>query len=367
MAVIAVREKDVREKSQKVEAALKAGEPVSDQEFHLLLDELRDENSRSRLREAAWVSIIFHLVLLFVVKESPRFFPVKNVSLITPQQQIAESDRAKELKFLELPPDASKYMTPKPSEVISDQNRVAQSRNPQLDRQMQELLRDNRRPNPAGAPIPQPQQRPAPPQQMAQQQPQQQPQQQAPQQSTGQYRMQQQPQNQIAELQTPNMGGGAFPTIPSSAGSAIQQAARATVHQRGGYGDYGSGPAQQAANRGDLDILSDTMGVDFAPYLSRVKQQVQTNWWNIIPEVARPPLMKQGRVVIEFVIMKNGQIGGIKMNSNGYSGDISLDRAAWGGITASNPFQPLPSEFKGEYLALRFYFYYNPDKSKELR
>lgn len=365
MAVIAVRQKSDTRKED-VEAALKSGEPVSDQEFHLLLEELRDENSRSRLREAAWISIIFHLVLLFVVKESPRFFPTRNVSLITPEQTIADAQKSKEMKFLELPPDASRFMKPKPSDIISDQNRTAQSRNPQLDRRMEELLRDNRRPNPAGAPVPQPQQRPAPPQQVAQNtQQQQQPQQQAPpQQNPGQYRMQQQPQNQIATLNPPT--GGAFPQVPSSAGSAIEQAARATVHQRGGYGDYGSGPAQAAANRGDLDILSDTMGVDFAPYLSRVKQQVQTNWWNIIPEVARPPLMKQGRVVIEFVIMKNGQIGSIKMNPNGYSGDVSLDRAAWGGITASNPFQPLPSEFRGEYLALRFYFYYNPDR-KELR
>jgi hypothetical protein len=45
----------------------------------------------------------------------------------------------------------------------------------------------------------------------------------------------------------------------------------------------------------------------------------------------------------------------------GPSGDVSLDRAAWGGITGSNPFPPLPSEFHGQYLALRFHFYYNPD------
>ncbi len=43
------------------------------------------------------------------------------------------------------------------------------------------------------------------------------------------------------------------------------------------------------------------------------------------------------------------------------SGDVTLDRAAWGGITASDPFPSLPVEFKGEYLALRFRFFYNPD------
>jgi outer membrane biosynthesis protein TonB len=46
------------------------------------------------------------------------------------------------------------------------------------------------------------------------------------------------------------------------------------------------------------------------------------------------------------------------------SGDVALDRAAWGGITASNPFPPLPDEFGGSYLALRFHFYYNPQKGE---
>jgi hypothetical protein len=45
------------------------------------------------------------------------------------------------------------------------------------------------------------------------------------------------------------------------------------------------------------------------------------------------------------------------------SGDMALDRAAWGGITASNPFPPLPSEFSGSYIRLRFSFRYNPEKT----
>ena len=30
----------------------------------------------------------------------------------------------------------------------------------------------------------------------------------------------------------------------------------------------------------------------------------------------------------------------------------------------SNPFQPLPGEFGGQYLGLRFTFFYNPDKDE---
>jgi TonB family protein len=75
--------------------------------------------------------------------------------------------------------------------------------------------------------------------------------------------------------------------------------------------------------------------------------------------VARPPIMKQGKVAIEFAILKNGDVAGMKLV--GPSGDVALDRAAYGSITNSNPFPPLPREFGGQYLALRFYYYYNMD------
>ena len=53
--------------------------------------------------------------------------------------------------------------------------------------------------------------------------------------------------------------------------------------------------------------------------------------------------------------------GGVE---SGSSGDVSQDRAAWGGITASTPFAPLPDEFGGQYVKLRFHFHYNPDKAE---
>lgn len=114
---------------------------------------------------------------------------------------------------------------------------------------------------------------------------------------------------------------------------------------------------------GALDVLSDTMGVDFGPYLARVLHDVKQNWYNLIPESARPPIMKKGKVAIEFAILKDGSVRGMRLEDGGSSGDPALDRAAWGGITASNPFPPLPPEFGGQYLALRFHFFYNPDRS----
>jgi outer membrane biosynthesis protein TonB len=67
--------------------------------------------------------------------------------------------------------------------------------------------------------------------------------------------------------------------------------------------------------------------------------------------------MKKRKLAIEFAITKDGKIARMKLVA--ISGDVQLDRAAWGAITASDPFRPLPSEFKGKFLALRLRFSYN--------
>jgi TonB family protein len=149
-------------------------------------------------------------------------------------------------------------------------------------------------------------------------------------------------------------------------GSLIAQAAQATTANRGAYGgdggDYGLGMGRKpTATMGNVEILSDTMGVDFGPYLQRVLHDIKMNWYNQIPEEARAPILKKGKLSIEFAILKNGNVAGMQLDQS--SGDVALDRGAWGGITLSNPFPPLPEEFKGQYLSLRIIFFYNPDKA----
>ncbi len=107
----------------------------------------------------------------------------------------------------------------------------------------------------------------------------------------------------------------------------------------------------------DLAILTDTMGVDFGPYLARIKAIVRSNWMTALPPQVFPPISKQGKLSIEFVILKDGKISGMTLHTT--SGDVALDRAAWASITASNPFPPLPTEFPGRLLGLRFYYFYN--------
>jgi len=122
--------------------------------------------------------------------------------------------------------------------------------------------------------------------------------------------------------------------------------------------DFDATKPWPATDESSIKILSDTMGVDFGPYMKRLKTEVQHHWEPLVPESARPPMMKSGLAVIEFSIMKDGAVRGMKLVQP--SGDFGMDRAAWGAITSSMPFPAFPQAFKGEYLLLRCRFLYNP-------
>jgi len=314
---------------------------------HLLI-QLQDDLARSRRREAAWISIITHLVLIILlvnIERLEKYLPwhtavaVKNLS------------SAKDITFLELPPDLQKQQPRPNTNIASDKNRTAMTRHPELD--VKELRKSLATPPPGRSGSSGPQTAEQQPAQAAAAPPQ-----------TQTSNQQQAANPQIAQLQTP-----AKPNIANefkkyagnmSAGSAVQEAARGSKSvggQQGTGGDFGLGRGAHGRQMGNLDVLSDTMGVDFGPYLQRVLHDVKQNWYNAIPESAQ---MKKGKLSIEFAITKDGKVAGMKLVAA--SGDIPLDRAAWAGITASDPFPPLPAEFGGQYLALRFTFFYNPSK-----
>jgi outer membrane biosynthesis protein TonB len=98
---------------------------------------------------------------------------------------------------------------------------------------------------------------------------------------------------------------------------------------------HGDPSSSAATAQIELEVLNNTQGVDRRAYLQTVEKIIKIKWYNWIPESARPLIMKRGQVVIEFAILKDGKIAGMKLVSG--SGDVALDRGAWGAITASNP------------------------------
>jgi TonB family protein len=324
--------------------------------------QLQDDLSRSRRREAFWISVVVHMIvalLLINADRIARFLPHRTVVMTAP---VTPSD--KDLTFLELPPDEQKLTKRPDTNVLSDKDRIATSKAPRLNRDDLKKILGSPRPGTPGPTLPpSPAPQPAPPAAAGQSQA-------APQQQAAPPPP---PTNQSAKLQMPVAPSAkpSFNTPTLTPGQMIAQAAQAAAANHGAYsgdnGDYGSVFGRQpTAAMGPMDILSDTMGVDFGPYLTRVLHDVKINWYSVIPESAKPPIMKKGKVAIEFEILPDGTVAGMQLEQGGSSGDVALDRAAWGGITASVPFPPLPQEFKGKYLALRFHFYYNPDRG-ELR
>jgi TonB family protein len=149
--------------------------------------------------------------------------------------------------------------------------------------------------------------------------------------------------------------------------TSVEEAGRAIARGGGGgglavgdLGSDGSGGLGEALRgspslRSGLELLSDPMGADFKPYLIQILSTVRRNWLAVLPESAR--LGRRGKVQIQFSIDRSGAVP--KLVIALASGTDALDRAAVAGISASNPFPPLPGDFKGQQVRLQFTFLYN--------
>jgi len=112
-----------------------------------------------------------------------------------------------------------------------------------------------------------------------------------------------------------------------------------------------SAPGNPLAN---VQLRTDTEGVDFKPYLIQLIATVKRNWYAVIPQVAR--MGQKGKVAILLVIAKNGNMDKVAIAEQ--SGSGALDRAAVAGVSMSEPLQPLPREFTGNRIVLQLNFVY---------
>jgi TonB family protein len=104
-------------------------------------------------------------------------------------------------------------------------------------------------------------------------------------------------------------------------------------------------------------ILTPTEGVDFTSYIQRLLATIKRNWYAVMPESAM--MGEKGMVSTTFQINRDGSVPSPDPLLERTSGKEPLDNAAMSSIHASNPFEPLPSEFHGPYIRLRIVFLYN--------
>jgi TonB C terminal len=319
-----------------------------DYDAHELLEKIsqyEDDRRWQRIREGIWISIIAHILLFSGLTWIPRYV-FHQPQLIDPFDAIK---KRKDLTYLDELPDAVKQIQ-RAKPKLKPNNTV-------VDKKTLDALKalEKARPKPP-APQPKPEQATPPPQPTIQA-PQQQPAPTLPSTATPQ------PSPQIP-LETPRPAP--VPARPNfslgsqSPADQLHQAMRDSAHGPSG-GMSGGALSQHSGADGGAQILSDTQGVDFGPYLQKVIRETYRTWDPLIPEEVNPPILKRGQVEIIFTILPNGRVAAVdpnKMQLTGRSGDTALDRAAWGAIQGAD-YPQLPREFHGPYLELRFRFEYN--------
>jgi TonB family protein len=323
---------------------------LEEHELIHLLDSIDDEIARARFRESIYVSIILCLALAWFAFYGPRVL-FREGRIVNPKEQVTELDK-KELPFLDLPKNLIQKAPPKPK-AIAEQPHVAQTPRP-------DQKPPAPRPGAPGTPRPAPQ--PAP---QAQAQPQPRPQPPAP---------QPQPQPQPRPAQSTPIPDAPRPTQATQqptrpnfgAQQSPQQAMRdlANMMARGQGGNFAANaPSGHGANLGEgVEILSDTLGVDFGPYIKRLLRILYDSWLPLIPEETRPPLNKEGNTLIRFTINKDGTVSAMHLDASTH--DQAIDRAAWGSITGVGQMPPLPKNFNGPNLELRIDFIISHDAPK---
>ena len=332
----------MHEPDHKIEARINLSDygDLGTDELVRRINELEDERRAARIREGIWIALLLHSIAVLLWIFGPRYIWHDPV-IVNPAL-----DRQKGMTYLSMPQAALRQ--PRVKSPSS-----AAPAHPFIDRKALEHYRTMSKAAPSpkqAAPTSQPPtttqpQQTTPPVQQAQQKPILQPSQTAPPQIVLQTQAQTKQQTQTAH--------NPFQT-DDSPGDMIRQAAKGAASGSDSIGN--NAPPDAGGMGAGVTILSDTMGVNWDPWMKRVVAATYRSWLPIVPLSARPPLNDKGRVSIKFDVMPDGTVKHMFLISG--SGEVPLDRAAWAGITGAT-YPPLPSEFKGKSLTLGFGFYYN--------
>jgi len=301
---------------------------MEEHELVHLLDTIEDERARGRFRESIYMSVFFWLVVAWFVFYGPRVL-WHAPTLVNP----ADVLKQRELTELNMPVLPRNLPTPRSAAKPAPR--------PTLDNKTLEQLRKMTRQTPPPTPLPNaPTPAPA---------------------ATA-------PPPPPAATPTPRPATTPLPAapLPSAPSAAAPSTSAFSTNPgigapRGGRSDGGPGfvPSARAPLGGGAEILSDTQGVNFDPYLRRILSDIKRNWLPLIPEEAEPPLSKQGETFIRFTILPDGNIKSASMHLDNSSRDVAIDKSCWSAIVSEGQFPPLPAQFHGPELELRIHFLVN--------
>ena len=323
---------------------------------------------RWRRKATFFFSVTAHALVVLILMIVPKLFPNSGRQMMA-FQAVPEPPRNEQF-FLWLPPHLVPPPPPPNTSILSDRDRRAQGRAPEITPEAPPLpysRGESDLPEVAGGegmvlpPSPPPVQGGSPEKGDAEED------RDGIEQQEAELQENRENNQQIASLRLKDIQGpgngtqGELEFSIASPGESIQKSMR-NLGKENVTGPGGPGASESQFNNPfstfSMDaptILSDTRGVNFGPYLSRLLFSVRRNWYMVIPEVAR--LGKKGRVAFVFDILRDGNVREINMVFS--SGTFPLDNAALASIKMSIPAPPLPEEFTGPFLRLQFTFLYN--------
>src|ERR1700733_8306259 len=114
------------------------------------------------------------------------------------------------------------------------------------------------------------------------------------------------------------------------------------------YGAFSTGAGQAGAVFGDA-----TFGERYGTYVEAMQRRISQNW---LKSLVDSNVTSAPRVYLEFEIGRDGTISNLVVQQP--SNIPSLDRSAQRAILASNPLAPLPADYRGGNVKVRFYFEY---------
>ena len=315
-----------------------------------LLDSLEDDRSKSQFRESIYISIFLYLLVFWFLLYGPRLHTPRVVPIATHKTE-------DQLTSLAVPSDLRKFLnknptppSPRPAPIPAPRPEPRPTPQPRVEtKPVQPAPKPVPRATPAPTPTPAPVQptptpRPVTPTPV-------------------------QPRAALPSAPSPRPAPANIPDAPApsrntgrpnfdtsgTAGDSVADAARNAL--RGGGGGVPGPPVGKAGIGTGYQILSDTQGFDFEPYIRRLLAIIRAAWIPLLPQETYPPLSKQGTTLIRFGISKDGTL--LQPHLDGTSGDRAIDLAAWGSIQANGKFPPLPAGFPGPELDLRIQFEVN--------
>jgi TonB family protein len=174
----------------------------------------------------------------------------------------------------------------------------------------------------------------------------------------------------FAEIENSGQGAGQMKTLRDGtlflALTISACVAQVGAAQKIGSGATFAGAAQDSAPaKLSVHLLSEVPTADVSAidhYMPAMIKRTREEWMRVFPSEARSPTLKQGTVTIEFVLRADGKV--TYMTLAHASGDVVLDRAAWGAIISAG-YPAFPEGMSVPQIKMQFRFSYNEGAIKD--